>query len=324
MEPYVDERLQWRALTPADLEDLAALRSQIELLDDPLITGVDRMVQDSDIATMAMSSTGGWDDYGNLLAYGWNIARPDGILSVHLLGGVHPTHRHMGIGRRLLQWQVDNAMEFRALHHPDMDLWLGCYVDQGHPGLGKALRGLHFTRERFFYDMHRELTHLPTLREVPGIDVVGFDPSYSEAVRTLHNLCFADPQAPREISRQAWDALLVRDSFRSGWSWVALADGRPVGYAMSGVDEVVAADDEIPDDVVVGWTGQLGVDPAFRGRGIALALLSRTLRSMAADGCAMAGLGVDTTDPASPALLARELGYEARDGLELMSRFLPA
>ena len=58
--------------------------------------------------------------------------------------------------------------------------------------------------------------------------------------------------------------------------------------------------------------------------GISLGLLTRTLHAMAADGCATAGIGVDTIDPASPATLAEELGYEFRDGLVLMSRTLGA
>lgn len=317
MDPYVDKHLNWRALTEDDLEDLDSLRMQIEVLDDPVLTSLERLVAMDDVTTLAVDSVGGWDNYGSLLAYGWNVTEDDEVPQVYLLGGVHPTHRYLGIGRSILNWQERRAGEWRDENRPGEAMWLGCYVDHAQIGLGKLLEEMGFGQERYFYDMHRPLEVLPETRHVDGVRIERFDARYAADLLDLHNTCFSDTLGTRKVGSLAWHESLERDSFRPGWSWVALVNDAPVGYALSGLDEDLAL-----DGATIGWTDRVGVHPDFRGRGIAVALLQRTLVAMAADGCAEAGIGVDTTDPASPGLLTHNLGYEPRDGLVLMSKLV--
>lgn len=319
MEPYVGRHLNWRALTEDELVELDSLRAQIEVLDDPAVSSLERLVGMDDVTDLAENSVGGWDDYGSLLAYGWNVVEDEGVPKVHLLGGVHPTHRYLGIGRSVLEWQERRAVEWRDEHRPGEAVWLGCYVDHAQTGLGKLLEKLGFGQERYFYDMHRALDHLPEMLAVEGVRIERFDQRHSEDLLDLHNICFRDTLGTRRVGRQGWQESLARDSFRPGWSWVALVDDAPVGYALSGLDEDLAL-----DGARYGWTDRVGVHPEFRGRGIAIALLQRTLVAMAEDGCDGAGIGVDTTDPASPGVLNQKLGYEARDGLVLMSKVIAA
>lgn len=319
MDPYVGRHLNWRALTDDDLVDLDSLRGQIELLDDPVVSSLERLVGMDDVTDLSDNSVGGWDDFGNLLAYGWNIVDEDGIAKVYLLGGVHPTHRYLGIGRSVLEWQQRRAIEWRDEHRPGEPVWLGCYVDHAQAGLGKLLEKLGFEQERYFYDMHRPLDDLPPLLDVDGVRIERFDQRHATDLLKLHNICFRDTLGTRRVGSRVWQESLARDSFRPAWSWVALVDDAPVGYALSGLDEELAL-----EGATFGWTDRVGVHPDFRGRGIAVALLQRTLVAMAEDGCDGAGIGVDTTDPASPGLLKRNLGYEPRDGLVLMSKVVPA
>ena len=317
MDPYVDKHLNWRALTEADLDEVASLRDQIEVLDDPVLSAVERLVE-MDVADLAENAVGGWDDYGSLLAYGWDIPEDRDVPQVYLVGGVHPTHRYIGIGRSLLRWQEARAIEWRDAHRPDDPVWLGCYVDHAQTGLGKLLERMGFEQERYFYDMHRALKNLPGDLFVEGVEIRPFDESQAAALLDLHNLCFGDPLGTRRVAAEGWHESLHRESFRPNWSWVAFCDGVPVGYALSGLDEEAAI-----DGLTMGWTDRVGVHPDYRGRGIAVALLQRTLVAMASDGCDGAGIGVDTTDPASPGMLTQSLGYEARDGLVLMSKVVP-
>lgn len=323
----IDHRLIWRALTDADLPEVASLREQIEAMDDPVLSAVEKVLGDGRFALLPDMGIGGWDAYGNLLAYGWTIVPFPDVPRVHLVGGVHPTHRHMGIGRELVAWQVESAVAWRDAHHPGADLWIGCYHEHGQLGLPRVLADLGFTRERYFYDMQRDdLTHLPRPVDLPGIEFTPYSADRSEELRRLHNLCFSDPEAGDGLSPMAWADSFVSGTFRPDWSWLALADGRVVGYALSGVDRAdVPGVDGTGDDSIVlaGWTDRVGVDPAHRGRGISVGLLTRTLHSMAGAGCRAAGIGVDTTDAASPEVLSERLGYETRDGLVLMSTVVP-
>ncbi|GAB3814636.1 GNAT family N-acetyltransferase [Tessaracoccus terricola] len=317
MDLYVDEHLNWRALGEDDLADLDSLRAQIELLDDPVLSSVERLVGTDDVSGLPENSVGGWDNYGSLLAYGWNVPEDSEVPQVYLLGGVHPTHRYLGIGGSVLRWQERRAQEWRDEHRPGEAVWLGCYVDHAQTGLEKLLRKLGFEQERYFYDMHRSLEHLPDTLSVDGVRIERFDDRHAADLLDLHNICFRDTLGTRKVGKRVWHESLQRDSFRPNWSWVAIVDDAPVGYALSGLDEDLAL-----EGATIGWTDRVGVHPDFRGRGIAIALLQRTLVSMAEDGCDEAGIGVDTTDPASPGLLKRNLGYEPRDGLVLMSKLV--
>lgn len=317
MDPYVEEQLDWRPITESDLDALHALQEQIESVDDTVYGPMERVVHQTDTSQVEQNSIGGWDAYGNLIAYGWNVGRLEDVAKVHLLGGVHPANRYKGIGRSLLRWQMAAAEEWRREHHAEAELWLGCYVDDGQPSLARLLKKFEFEQERYYYDFHRRLTHLPAERQVQGIDLVPYDHSYCEPLRQLHNRCFQSSQ-DGEVDSLQWHQLLSHDRFRPSWSWVAIQNGTPVGYALSRLDDV-----QEPDRMPSGWTDRVGVAPEFQGRGISLSLLAKTLSSMAEGGCLWAGIGVDTADPTSTEKLSQELGYEPSDGLVLMSKVVP-
>ncbi len=311
MDPYVEDHLHWRMLEPSHTEELANLRAQIEAFDDTIMSSAERLAGFEDAESVGANIIGGWDNYGSLLAYGWNFADPETHHArVTVSGGVHPTHRYLSIGRKLLRWQLSRAVEWRDAERAGMDLWVGCYVESVQPGLRHLLENSGFTDERHFIDMHRQLDVVPTPRTVDGVSFVPFDMALSEDLHQLHHLCFhADVAAEHDH----WDKSLTR--VRPEWSWVAINGTGPVGYVLSGEDDAAAM-----DGVVEGWTDRLGVHPEHRRRGIASALLERTLASMAESKCQGAGIGVDTAGSSVPGMLEDSLGYEHRDSLVLMSR----
>ena len=313
VDSYVEDHLHWKPVTAEDLEELDCLREQIGSLDDTMLSVTDRPVELGGEDGLDENCIGGWDNYGSLLAYGWNVVDPDpGRARVTLVGGVHPTHRYLDIGRKLLAWQQARAMEWRDAHRPGMDLWMGCYVEAGQPGLQHNLETTGFGVERHFIDMHRTLEALPAPRQVDTVQFVPFEREHSDELHGLHHLCFG-----ADINQDHWETSLAR--VRKDWSWVAVTDEGAVGYVLSGEDR-----DEGSDGPSEGWTERLGVHPEYRRHGIASALLERTLVSMSQSGCAAAGIGVDTTEPNGAGSLQRVLGYEEGDRVLLMSRTLPA
>lgn len=318
MDAYVEPHLSWTLLTRGDLPQLRELRDQIAALDNSVLASLAADIDSREFDIPVGQAVGGRDSYNTLSAYGVNYIAGSNPTRAYLMGGVHPTHRHLSIGTSLLHWQVTSAIRWRDEHRPGEPLWLGCYAEVGHSGLEEVASSLGFEPTRFYYDLARDLTQPISLPKARGVTIVGFVPANSEAVRRLHNLCFSSIGAD-EVDVKAWTDRLAEDTFRPGWSVLAMADDQVVGYAMSGVDESVDND----DGALYGWTERFGVHPDYRGRGVALAMLASCLIAMKADGCVEAGIGIDTENQFGVRRLAAELGFATRDAVALLTKVVP-
>lgn len=318
MEPYVESHLAWRLLTAEDTGELDALRAQLDALDRSVLSGIASEITTSSDALIPELTVGGWDAYNTLSAYGAAYAAPGDGLRMFLLGGVHPSYRHVAIGGQLLAWQVEQAPHWRDEHHPGEPLWIGCYFELGRPGLDRAAGRLGFEPERYYYDLVRDLSTKPKELQTPeGVRIERFTPEYSEQVRLLHNEAFSSIGGA-EVAPEEWADRLDDDDFRAQWSYLAFdGAGQLVGYEMSSADVTEETGE------LAGWTERFGVHPSYRGRGIALKLLSEGLSAMRADGCKEAGIGIDTPDGLALSRIVADLGYATRDAVELLSKVVP-
>lgn len=307
-EAYVEPHLSWGILGPGDADELNHFRAQLEALDNSVLAGIAASMAASDVEVADGQGVGGWDHYQSLSAYGINYISADPEPRAYLMGGVHPTHRHLGIGNALLSWQITRAVAWRDEHRPGRPIWLACYAELDRPGLDRIAEHFGFTPERFYVDLHRDLTR-PVAMWVPeGVTLEPFVPGHSEQVRRLHNLCF-EPLGGAEVTEDVWTQRLGEEDFRPDWSFLATVDDVVIGYAMSGADEAGG-----------GWTERFGVHPDHRGRGISVALLATCLRAMRESGCEEAGIGIDTAHRAGVDRLAAELGFTVRDAVALLTK----
>lgn len=315
MDAYVEPHLTWGLLDDSDLPDLLQLRDQIAALDNSVLSSIAASIDSRELDIPEGQAVGGRDPYHSLSAYGINYIAGNDPLQIYLMGGVHPTHRHLSIGTALLRWQITNAIAWRDEHRRGVPLWLGCYAEIGRAGLEGVAGRIGFEPTRFYYDLARDLRHPVTVPEVDGVTLETFVPSNSETVRRLHNLCFSTISSI-EVAPEPWADRIAEETFRPAWSVLAVADGEVVGYAMSGVDE--SADDE----GLYGWVERFGVHPEHRGRGIALAMLAACHKAMRDDGCLEAGIGIDTAHQAGVEHLADALGYTTRDAVALLTKVI--
>lgn len=342
-------QLHWRPLVRTDLLELFGLLTAIELHDDPSERhSRDSLYEHFDAPESAAGENAivGWAGV-TPVAYGWNCigSYDTDPRRVWLAGGVHPGWRRLGLGRTVMEWQLDRARRWHAetRRHGHGPLQLIGHVDQPQADRSQLFTRFGFAPVRWYADMSRPLDPdlspdltpdltadlttdaLPSVELADGLELVRWTPERSESVRQAHNAAFADHWGSQPVAAQVWQTDAGRSSFRPEWSWLVLdrsdrCDGaaEPVvaGYAMSSAYR----QDWDATGIKEGWTDRLGVRPEYRGRGIAKALLARTMRTFRTAGLEAAGLGVDADNPTGAFELYRAMGYTAGDTVVRYSR----
>lgn len=315
--PPAHLELRWRPLAADDAAALHALKAAAEEADRaPARTSLDEVVElfDLEWAHPATDYLGGFDGAGRLCAYGIVQVRPGDSRTVRafLDGGVHPDWRGRGVGRAVLQWMEGRGRQLLAASGKDLPARLAVYVDEDARDQRRLYAAAGFSPIRWYTQMRRDLARpLPEVALPAGVRLVPWTAELDERARLAHNEAFADHWGSEPRAADDWRH---GTHFVPAWSVLAVAgaDGEEqvVGYTY-------ASRFDQDFDVVgysFGYTDLLGVVPAWRGRGLAVALLSASMAAFRADGMAYASLGVDTANPSGAHGLYERLGYERTHG----------
>ncbi|ALV45434.1 hypothetical protein MB46_07970 [Arthrobacter alpinus] len=264
----------------------------------------------SAISPAAENTLVGVDEYGVPRVYGY-VSKSVGGPVAFVFGGADPLWQRRGIGAAVLAWQQD-VSRARFAAEGQAGAAARCYSRDGNVPHEALLAAAGFGMVRYFTEMERPLTELPAPVPVRGVSVVPFTRELGEAVRLAHNEAFADHWGSESRSPEKWEYFLGHESFRPDLSSVAIdgSTGEVAGYQMSMYD----ADAFAKEGRRCGYTDILGVRRAWRGRGIAPALLRDAMARYKAAGMDAATLDVDTENPSGAVGLYRNLGYTAIPG----------
>lgn len=240
---------------------------------------------------------------GTLAAVGLLIVLPGEEAAAVFDGTVAVAHRGRGLGRALVQTLEARARE--AFGSPAGGaaplLRTSCI---GHQADRIALfEQCGFRPVRYSYQMRRSLA-LP-VDDVPlpaGLQWARWTADLDAPMMDAFNAAFADNWGVPRMSAETWrDAFTGVPQFRGDLTYAALDQGRIVGFC---VNWVGGADGQ------EGWVEAIGVVPAWRGRGVASALLAHSLRLFQAEGLARAGLDVDAENPSGAVRLYQKHGFD--------------
>ena len=307
------------ALTFEDVPALTVLLNRIdraEQLDSPVEEAdVREMLTmfDLDLAADSLAIRHG----GELLAFATvdvhtSVDR-DGRVRCQLMGGVDPDRRRQGLGAQLLEWSEARAAERAAERHPDYEqavLRVGGGRDPlpdtpAEPLLGGAsirplLDGRGYRRARSWLTMVRELPGAPVeAPDVSGVRILAPRDEHREATRLAHIAAFADHWGSAPVPAERWKRWWTSRSARREQATIALdADGTVLAYVITSEDR--------PGTLHIAL---VGTRPEARGKGLARAVLARTLAAAADAGFAHAELEVDAESLTGATRLYDGLGF---------------
>ena len=299
-------------LVAVGLDDVAAIHDLIRRWEShwevPLATSVDEVAEDLADPHLhpALDTRAVWAGR-RLAAFGTVRHTPSGerLERVFVGGYVDPEMRGNGLGRRLLAWQIERATEKLRECDPSLPWFIRTHEWDWIDDALHLHRRFGFETVRWFEDMIRALD-APLEAQVPdGVEIVDWSESQSEDLRLLANAAFADHWGSTPRDATAWEHLLSGSTMRPDLSFVAVAGERAIGFTLNAH---FPADEEVTGRRD-GWIMSLGVDRDWRGKGIASALISRSLAAFVDSGFTHAMLGVDTDNPTGAAGLYSRLGF---------------
>ena len=152
----------------------------------------------------------------------------------------------------------------------------------------------------------------PTLDDIPNLPIPAplairpIDPADRAMHRRIFEAdarAFADSYGQEAPSEAGFAEFVASPSFDPRLWRVAFDGQRIAGQILSFMG------DAAPDGSRIGWTEAISVQPEYRRRGLARALLAESLRAVRDAGATAAGLGVDTQNPNQALTLYESLGF---------------
>jgi mycothiol synthase len=234
------------------------------------------------------------------------VRGPAGARTVHVDGLVHPKHRRRGIGAALLGLARRRAA--------DLGAELQTRVHESVPGQVALVESAAMVAVRWWWKLRRDLAEPVTPVAPPsGTEVVPLGAEYDHdrwdgPLLVARNASFAEHfgSVPEDLAAFAhWRTAPA--GFRPDCSAAVLAGDEVVGFLLA--DESAAESERT--GVRDLYVATVGTVPAWRGRGVAAALLAHALQRAGERGYATSSLHVDAENPTGALGVYERAGYEA-------------
>jgi mycothiol synthase len=301
-----------RPVTLDQLDELCALANRAEQFEGiPRVFMVDELRQDLEgpHVDVAVDARAAYVD-DELAGWTWIWNPPSEVSQerAYVFGEVDPAHRRQGVGRALLTWGMARAEERLRSRDHDLPRYVRVdaydFLEANH----RLYARMGFEPVRWFEELGRSLEPLPPVVVPDGVELVPWSLDRNEEYRLVHNEAFADHWGSTPMEPSDWEDATVGHGARPDVSFVAVEEstGRAIAICLN---HAYPEDDELTGRREA-WIDSLATLRGWRGRGVASALIARSLEAFAAEGFTHAMLGVDSDNPTGAARLYQSLGFE--------------
>ncbi len=249
---------------------------------------------------------------GEVVATGrveWVDTRDGRYREYRHFGSVHPAHLGRGIGTALLADLEGRARSLAAEHGSDRELLLASFAAAGRPP-ERFLAANGYETVRWFIDMLRpdlEGIEVPPMPD--GLELRSVTPDQHEMIWRANREAFRDHWGGADESLEQMQRILDDPDTDTGL-WLIAWDGDEIA---GGVWNEIRPVENEALGVRRGWLGSVFTRRPWRKRGLASALIGRSLELLRDRGMTAAMLGVDADNPTGALGLYEAAGFEVHD-----------
>lgn len=225
------------------------------------------------------------------------------------VGFLVPAWRRKGIGRVMLHWLEDRLREIAAGHPADRPAFFQAFTDEHEVGLAALLTQEGYQPVRYFYQMVRlTLDDIPDFPLPEGLELRPVLPEHYRALWEADVEAFQDHWGyapPTEADYQAWlnnKTLFQPPLWQVAWD---VANDQVAGQVRTFIDE--AQNEKYQRRR--GWTEFISVRRPWRRRGLARALIVRSLRLQRELGMTESALGADSENLSGATRVYEDCGF---------------
>jgi len=236
----------------------------------------------------------------------------DGVREYRSRCAVDPAWRGRGIGTAMLADCERQQTALASTHDTSRPRVLGTFTEGRNEGANAIARRAGYEPVRWFFDMTRTSLqdNLPAVPPMPdGIEVRPVQAEQLMQIWHADHEAFRDHWGGGDESDEAFRRYQDAPDFDTSL-WVVAWDGDEVAAAV--VNTIYAHENEATGSRR-GWLDSVFTRRAWRKRGVASALIARSLHLLAERGMDTAMLGVDADNPSGALRLYESFGFVVTD-----------
>lgn len=222
-------------------------------------------------------------------------------------GSVLPQWRRKGIGRAILRRNEARLRSIAAAHQHDGPCLLESGVPNSIPGAMALLESEGYRPARYFYLMVRpDLENIPELPLPEGLEVRPARPEHYEQILAANTEAFQEHWGFDLSNVATLERWMAQPSFQPALWQIAWDGDEVVGMVLPYIDQR----ENEANGFLRGWTEEICVRRPWRKRGLARALITRSLHALRERGMTQAALHVDADNESGALRLYETMGYQ--------------
>jgi mycothiol synthase len=267
---------------------------------------------------------------GRVIAYAWishrletsgdRAERPAGDEIHSHRGYVHPAWRRRGLGTAMLRQAWRRAAERDLSPEPTSPRLLQTFMLETETAAHALARRFDYSPVRYAFKMRRDLAlPVPDLPLPAGVEIRPARPEHFRSIWDPQKEAFQDHWGYAPWPEEAYQRFLDFPHYDPRLWRVAWDGDQVAGMVLSFVN----ADENAQFKRLRGYTEDVAVRRPWRRRGLASALIARSLEALKERGLSEAALGVDAENRTGALRVYERLGYTPVQQWTVYRRSLP-